>query len=144
MQLRWSRRSVLSLSQITPKAGMEQGARNMVSLLDTGLFVSSLCQIHISETERGPKEFLKLVNNLRHFLFPYSKAVSATDCNVISHRCQRLLTFSEDSSDGVLGICIVYPFLCSTILIIRKDFLRSNKFSCCNLSSLFLSTSQQA
>lgn len=123
---------------------MEQGARNMVSLLDTALFVSSLCQIHISsETERGPKEFLKLLNNLRHFPFPYSKARSATACNVISDRCQRLLTFSEDSSDGVLGICIVYPFLCSTILVIRKDFLRSNKSSCCNLSSL-LSNSQQA
>lgn len=88
------------------------------SLLDTALFLSSLCQIHISpEPERGPKEFLKLLNSLKHFPIPYSKARSATDCYVISDRCQRLLTFSEDSSDGVLSIFAIYPFICFTILI---------------------------
>lgn len=93
-------------------------------------FLSFLCEIHISpETGRGPKakEFLKLLNSFKHFPFRYSKARSATDCcaisgYVISDRYQRLLTFSEDSSDGVLSIFTIYPFLCFTILIIRKGF----------------------
>lgn len=106
-----------------PKAGMEEGTRNVVSLLDTALFLSSLCQIYISpETGGGPKEFLKFLDSLKHFPFPYSKAKSAPGCYVISDRCQRLLTFSKDSGDGVLGIFVIYPFLCFTILIIRNGF----------------------
>lgn len=107
---------------------MEEGTRNMVSLLDTALFLSFLCEIHISpDTGRGPKEFLKLLNSFKHFPFRYSKARSATDCYVISgyvisDRYQRLVTFSEDSSDGVLSIFTIYPFLYFTILIIRKGF----------------------
>lgn len=38
------------------KACMEEGTRDMVLLLDIALFLSSICQIHISpERERTPK-----------------------------------------------------------------------------------------